>query len=504
MRGKATSAVGWLVVTLMSIAALADAATDAGLAEAVRHRDAKAVAALLEQGVDVNAPLEYGTTALHWAVHLDDGTTVGLLLAAGARVNAVDRQGVTPLWLACTNRNVQIVEQLLKAGANPQVALSGGGTVLMRAAQTGHAEVVSLLLAHGADVNATEHERGQTALMWAAAEGRAEAARVLIQHGADVHARSTTGYSPLLLAARSADTAEVLLDAGAEVNAAAADGTTALVVSIIRGNTALANLLLERGADPNAGPGFAPLHWVVGAWGAGETLNNNRRDENSDWLMFEGLKGAAKLEMAQALLAHGANPNARAQRRPGYQGSRLGVVGRAYGANVYAGATPLVIAAQDADLDIMRLLAAHGADASLATERKVTPLMAAAGVGAGISSTPVPQSRAVEAIKLCLELGNDVNAANVDGNAALHGAAYRGTQGTELVIQVLVDNGANINARNQWGWTPLTIVEGLYFNGANTLDPNGVALLRNLGTEPSPSDLNRVVGSAIANGRVNQ
>ena len=173
-----------------------------------------------------------------------------------------------------------------------------------------------------------------------------------------------------------------------------------------------------------------------------------------------------------------------------------------YGGDTYAGATPLVIAAMDADLDVMRLLAAHGADASLETERKMTPLMAAAGVGGGRSSNPVPQSRAVEAIKLCLELGNHVNAANVDGNTALHGAAFRGTQGTELVIQVLVDNGANINVRNQWGWTPLTIVEGLYFSATNTLDPNGVALLRKLGAEPSPPDLNRVVGSR--NGRVNR
>ena len=130
--------------------------------------------------------------------------------------------------------------------------------------------------------------------------------------------------------------------------------------------------------------------------------------------------------------------------------------------------------------------------------------MAAAGVGAGTGSNPVPQSRAVDAIELCLELGNDVDAANVDGNTALHGAAFRGTQGTELVIQVLVDNGANINARNTWGWTPLTIVEGLYFNATNTLDPNGVALLRKLGAEPSPPDIDRAVGSSIANGRVNQ
>ena len=174
------------------------------------------------------------------------------------------------------------------------------------------------------------------------------------------------------------------------------------------------------------------------------------------------------------------------------------------GGGTLAGATPFFLAAKAADLDVMRLLVASGADPSLETGRHVTPLMVAAGVGSGTGSSPVPQSKALEAVKLCLELGNDVNVANVEGETALHGAAYRGPQGTEMIIQLLVDHGANINAKNKQGWTPLTIVEGLYFNATTTLSESGSALLRKLGAEPSPPNLNRAIGSSILNGALNR
>jgi ankyrin repeat protein len=359
-------------------------------------------------------------------------------------------------------------------------------------------------LEHHADVNAKETSLGQTALMWAAAEGHTEVAQALITRGADVHARSKTGFTPFLMSARSAghDTANLLLEAGADVNEAAPDGTTALTVATIRGNTALATFLLDKGADANAGPGFTPLHWAVGEWEGGvDAVANGRRDENSDWRVFLGLQGPTKLELVKALLAHGANPNARAQRNPGYQRE---MVKRAIRGEALAGATPFFIAARVADLDVMRLLVASGADPSLETDRHVTPMMVAAGVGSGTGSSPVPENKALEAVKVCWELGNDVNIANVEGETALHGAAYRGPQGTDSLIQFLVDKGAKVNAKNAQGWTPLTIAEGLYFNATNTLSESGAALLRKLGAEPSPKDLNRSIGSSILNGALNR
>jgi hypothetical protein len=161
----------------------------------------------------------------------------------------------------------------------------------------------------------------------------------------------------------------------------------------------------------------------------------------------------------------------------------------------YAGATPFFLAAKVADLEMMRLLLASGADPGLATNRNTTPLMAASGVGSGVDSNPVPQSRALEAMKLCLEAGNDVNAANADRETALHGAAYRGRQGSEVLIQFLVDKNAAINARNKFGWTPLTIVEGLYFGAQNTTWKPSVELLQKLGAERTPPNIDRLVGT---------
>ena len=491
MQGRSKSTSGWCAMAFVLIAPLVGAAQDPPLAEAVKHRDAQAVHTLLKQGVDVNAALADGTTALHWAVHRDDPATVDLLIAAGARVNVADDYDVTPLWLACTNRNSHVVEQLLKAGANPNATLPTAETVLMRAAHTGSADVVNLLLEErGVNVNARETTLGQTALMWAAAEGHAEVVRALIGHGADVHARSTARYTAFLLSARNTDltTAEALLDAGADVNEAAYDGTTALVIATIRGNTTLAKLLLEKGADANAGPGFAPLHRAVDD--PVDTLRGMGRnpDEDSEWSIFAGLPGPAKVELVKALLAHGANPNLRAARRPSYERRRAN-------AGPGLGATPFWIAARVADIEMMRLLLASGADPSLATSRNVTPLMVAAGVSRGTGNNPVPQSRAVETVKLCMENGNDVNAVSADGETALHGAVYRGPQGSESLIRLLVDNGAKVNVKNKHGWTPLTIAEGLYFDAHDTFASGEAELLRKLGAHPSPPDIDRQFGS---------
>jgi ankyrin repeat protein len=535
MRNRVSSSIGWYVLLLLFSASLSQAATDQSLLDAVKRRDVEAVQTSLRQGADVNAPLPDGTSIIYWAVQEDDLAMVNLLIKAGAQVNAPDEYGVTPLWLATVNRSGQIVEKLLEAGSNANAARPSGETVLMRAARTGSPEVLSALIEHGAKINVTETLLGQTALMWAAAEGHADSVQALLNRGADVRARSKAGYTPFLLAARNIDlnTVKILLDAGADVNEPANDGTTALVVATIRGNLELAKFLLARGADPNLGPGFSPLHWAVGQWSTAEALSSGRKDENSEWKAFEGLQGESRLEFVKLLLASGANPSAPASRTPGYQPGRAATAARPsttpaepqtpaatqrgnlpsfFGslpttthsaANVtqaraggpYSGATPFFIAAKTADLDMMRLLLANGADPRLATNRNTTPLMAAAGVGSGVDSNPIPQSRALEAIQFCLDQGSDINAVNIDGETALHGAAYRGRQGSEVLIQFLADKGANINAKNKFGWTPLTIVEGLYFGAQNTTWKRSVELLQKLGAEPTPANVDRLVGT---------
>ena len=488
MRLKAHGVVGWWLIPLLSVPSLVTAADDLRLVEAVKRQDGQAVRALLRQKVDVKTPQADGATALHWAVQWDDLDTVDLLIRAGAEVSAADDYGVTPLSLACINGNAAILDKLLTAGANPRVPFPTGETALMTAARTGKVDVVRVLLNRGVDVNATEPSHGQTALMWAAAEGHTQVLRALIERGADVRARSKAGFTPLLFAARTGDLTliRLLLGAGANVNEAAADGTTALLVATIRSHTTLAGFLLEQGADPNKGAGFTPLHWAAGNWSGRDTAGGPSPEAN-EWSALGGLRGSTKAEFVKLLLAHGANPNARAEGNPPRYGA-----GRARG-GALTDATPFLIAAKAGDVSIMQLLLAAGANPLLSTKTQTSALMLAAGVGRGST----PEREALEAVKLCVKLGNDVNAIDDTGETALHGTAYRGNDGSTTIIRFLVDNGAKLNVQNKFGWTPLAIAEGIYYGANDTRSDTTAELLRQLGAQPTSPEVERDANIAV-------
>lgn len=441
-------------VVLLSTAGILAATADARLPDAARLQDRGAVRRLLDQHVDVNSRQPDGATALHWAIHWNDLELARLLVRAGAHADAANEYGVTPLSLACTNGSLAAVALLLEAGADPGLALPTGETPLMTAARTGNVEVVQALLRHGVNPNAREHSQGQTALMWAASENHADVARVLVAHGADVRARSARGVTPLLLAARQGGvaSARLLLEHGADVDEASADRMTPLVVATVRGHTTLAMLLLEHGADPNAdGAGFSALHWATGLW---ETeLTGPRgiavaRDE--EWRALRGVP-SGKTELIQALLAAGADPNARMTKPPLRVGFTRG------GLNL-AGATPFLAAAAAADADLMQLLAARGADPARMTNQNTTALMAAAGVGRVAVESSVSEGEALAAVKAAIALGSgDLNAANATGDTALHGAA---SMRSVALVQFLLDRGARADVTNRRGQTPLMNARG--------------------------------------------
>jgi uncharacterized protein len=454
------------VSSWMAAATVAHAAAgDPRLLDAVKARNLESARTLLKQHVDVNAPQGDGSTALHWAAHFDDAPMADLLIGAGARVEAANDTGATPLYLACLNRSAPMVERLLKAGANPNAALVSGETVLMTCARTGDAAAVKALLTRGADPNSKEPAHEQTALMWAAAQKHPEAVAALIARGADVRARSRVysqtvtsevtqragreelnytmprgGSTPLLFAARVGDveSARLLLAAGADVNDSLPDGTSSLVAAAHSGQQDVGILLLEKGADPDAAVvGYSALHAAV-------------------------LRGG--LDLVKALLAHGAKPNAPITKgtpvRRNSQDFELPAT--------LVGATPYLLAAKFLETDIMRALAASGADPGLAMKTGVTPLMAAAGMGAsaqadrrGLSvldgGKVEPESLVVEAVSAAIELGSDVNAVNEAGDTALHGAVVLGYN---RVVEMLADAGAQLNIANKRGQTPLAVLTG--------------------------------------------
>src|SRR5207237_10453254 len=103
------------------------------------------------------------------------------------------------------------------------------------------------------------------------------------------------------------------------------------------------------------------------------------------------------------------------------------------------GATACLLAGMAGDVEVMRALAAGGADPRLKTKDDTTALMLAAGLGRYLAESRVTEDRALEAVKVVLELGAEVNAANESGNTALHGAAH--TKANK-VIEFLVEHGA--------------------------------------------------------------
>jgi ankyrin repeat protein len=421
------------------------------LVDAAMKGDQAAFRSLLQKRVDVNAADADGSTALHWVSYHDDLESVDLLIRAGANVNASSDLGVTPLWSASQNGSAAMVRKLLAAGANPNLALEAGETPLMVAARSGYPEICEQLLAKGANVNA-HGTRGQTALMWAAAQKHPDVVKVLLAHHPDLKVRSEVwnevmavpphGYLPynkaiphggetaLMFAAREgdADSAKLLVAASANVNDTDAWGVSATTLAAHSGFTDVVEFLLEKGADPNAAAaGFAALHDAI-----------MRRDE----------------KMTAALLDHGADPNAPLRTwTPTRRSSEdfhfePGLVG----------ATPFWLAARFTEPGIMRLLLKHGADptfvhhAEYIAERgfgqakrseTVTPLMAATGILRVSPWVEVPRAErealTLEAVKLTVELGADLNAVNTDGRTALDAAK---TLRYDTVVKFLTGKGA--------------------------------------------------------------
>ena len=470
-----------LALTLPAASPAAAARADeAPIIEAARAQDADAVRTLLADGADANARQPDGATALHWAAYRDDHEITALLLEAGADVRAANELGATPLWLAASNRSARMVKQLLDAGAEPNVELPEGETPLMAAARAGGAEAVHLLLVHGAQVNHAETSRDQTALMWAVAQQHDEVIRLLLEHGADVNARSRVrprlmhadstnasqydqgvvwnrgGYTALLFAARhgAAGAGRLLVDAGADINDTAPTGASVLTVATHSGHTDFALFAIEAGADPNAaGAGYGPLHAAI-------------------------LRG--DLAVVRALVAAGADVNARVERgTPVRRASQDWAI-----APQFASATPFWLAAYYQEPEIMRALVDAGADPTLTTlERWETVFARAGGTGpphvVGGFQSPLlaavrgqhnrgrrfnsslrnpddNERQTLEAAKLVIAYGADVNHADREGTAPIHVAAR---QNYATVIQLLAEHGADLTLKNGRGQTPLTIAE---------------------------------------------
>ncbi len=486
----------WIAFALL-ISCAAGASVKSEVADAAQRGDRAAVQALVQKHADVNATQVDGTTALHWAAQANDLETADLLIRAGAKASVANIAGATPLLAAAINGSAPMIGKLVAAGADPNAPLTkSGDTALMLASRTGKADAVRALLDRGAKVNAQETWGGTTALMWAVSEKHAEVAKLLIDQGADVNARSyyvpsasgrgfegttpvprkptgeefeefASGWlTPLMFAARENDleSARLLLKAGAEINAQSGDGKDALSLALFDGSYDVADFLIDNHANANQKDAqrFTPLFWAV-------DRRNMETAPNFPWMETRD-----PLPLIKKLLDAGADPNAlinstpRARMREG--SPRI----------VYA--TALMRAALAGDVELAKLLLAHGADPHIISKDRETTLMAACGTGFinGYHRQRAPAER-LELVKLLIDLGEDVNAADNYGITPLMVAANLGNL---EIVKFLVSKGADLGAHDlgkkndgAFGSSVEPLMPIDYAIGVGTFVPNNAVIM---------------------------
>jgi len=251
------------------------------------------------------------------------------------------------------------------------------------------------------------------------------------------------------------DAGKALLDAGAKVD----DGTefdgTPLVLAAQNGNEKFGMMLLDRGANPNArdGYGLTAMHWALQE-GLAEVFGGGKSNTDKFWVRPNSP------ELVKALLTKGADPNA--EMTKDFMPYEVHRFARSMGNNLpqlyLSGVTPFLLATASGDVSLMRYLVERRADPKIATGQGTTPAMVAAGIGREREPrTPEERQRYFDALKLTVALGGDINAKDQNGRTALHGAVYLGDL---EMIEFLAKNGADLESKDKYGQTPMTIALG--------------------------------------------
>jgi ankyrin repeat protein len=336
-----------------------------------------------------------GSTPLQWAVFNGDTEQTKRLLKGGADVKAVNDYGVNAMQLAADASNTELIRILLKAGADPDSPNPDGETALHLVARAGNIDAAKLLLRAGAHVDARERFGAQTPLMWAAARRHPQMVELLAGEGADVNARSAIrdyqrvataesrakqldrgGFTPLLYAARENCGAcvEVLLKHKVDVDLPDPSGMAPMTIAIMNSNWDIAKRLIEAGGDVNEWDifGQAPLHVAIS--NIASRANGNPLDQDRP-------NKATGRDIVQMLVDRGANPNQQTYYR---------AAGRGFGGGTGRGTTPFLTACSIGNIDVVKLLLAHGANPKLATADAQGPIILAVASRSGGTGNPQP------------------------------------------------------------------------------------------------------------------
>jgi len=412
---------------------------------------------------DVNRRNADGSTPLQWAVYNGDVAEARRLLRAGANVALANNYGATPMSLAAEVGNTDMLKVLLEAGANVESPNADGQTALLAVARTGNVEAAKLLLDHGAAVDATEKFGGQTPLMWASARRHPEMMQLLASRGADVNARSidrnyqrhvtaegrpknldSGGLTALLYAAREncAACVDVLLKNKADIDLPDPDGVSPLLLAIMNANWDLTKQLVLAGADVN--------QWnIFGEAPLGTAIDLRTRIDGGR-ASIDAPNATSGLAIVKLLLERGADPNMQLFFKPA----------NSRGAIQTRGATPLIRAAVNGDSEVVALLLEHGADATVYSADRQTPIHA-------VLAGRAPEPQALELIRALQKAGTDVNVValinhpeEIRGGTALH---YAVRKRYKTVVKELASFGIDMNAVDQDGLTALDYTQSRGF-----------------------------------------
>jgi ankyrin repeat protein len=513
-QGDGTTALHWaafrddleMVKMLLAAGANAGAATREGaitpLFMACTNGNAAIVETLLKAGAEAGSVNANGTTALMTAAASGSADAVKVLLDRGADVKARENvHGQTALMFAAALNRREAIQVLMAHGAEADIATSvrrvervrfdqdgqiveerapapvGAGQARPAAqaeeaadAQAAASAAKAANAAAKSDLDVLAHSLGFKTVEFRIGKTRARAGDIAFRTPRRVGPEVVGGMTALLYTAREGhmEGARALVESGADINQVNADKFSPLVMAIANGHLDLAKYLLDRGADPNLASisGITALYatvdvqWAPKAWFPQPSTEQEK---------------VGYLDLMRALLDKRADVNAQVAEKPWFRSFT----------NDYtwvdpAGATPFWRAAQSSDTAAMRLLVEHGADPKMPTKSGETPLMAAAGIGWAANwsvNAPVPL---VDAVKYCVELGNDVNATDNRGYTALHGAAYLGH---DDMVNYLVSQGARVDVKSKAGDTVADMANGPTRFGQP--HPETVALLEKLGSPNS-------------------
>jgi ankyrin repeat protein len=455
-QGDGTTALHWaafnddldLAKTLVAAGANVRATTRLGaispLFMACTNGNAAMIEILVKAGADVNSAKTNGTTALMLAASSGSVEAVEVMIKNGAKVDAKESaHGQTALMFAAALNRDAVVRSLLAHGANANVATAvhklehvrfdqdgnivedragGRGGAAAKTPEAQDAETAAAVAKAAnevakSDLDALSRGIGLKSAEYRLAKAKTRAGDVAARAPRKVGADFQGGMTALMYAAREGhvEAAKALVEGKADLNQVSqGDKITPLVEAISNGHLSLAKYFLDHGADPNLASlsGLTPLYatidvqWAPKAWFPQPSTDQEK---------------VGYLELMKALLDKGANVNAQVGEKLWFRSFT----------NDYtwvdpAGATAFWRAAQSSDTAAMKLLVQYKADPKLANKSGETPLHAAAGIGWAANwsvNAPMPL---VDAVAYCVELGNDVNAADNRGYAALHGAAYLG------------------------------------------------------------------------------